>query len=230
MVNMKIEEIKTLYDQIHTCNKCFQIEDCKMTYDKDRKLRRMVEKALESDVFVVGQSLGGKTQRLSGLPYFKPGDNKPSPTGEALDRFLRSFGYTINPSNDLKYVYSSDIVQCYPSKAEGGDRKPTASEVENCSVWLDEELRLVEPEIVVLLGRIAAKHFLNKYLNCDIPKKQEIWGQEYQYTQREKRIAVFPIQHPAYARYARRKPESVCQVYEKTAKRIQEILTAGQGI
>lgn len=82
-----------------------------MKPDVRKVQRKVVKRAIESKVVIIGQALGGNTQRLSGLPYVSI-NGQLTRTGQILDKFLNSFGYTINPLSSLKYVYSSDIVQC----------------------------------------------------------------------------------------------------------------------
>jgi hypothetical protein len=116
---MKLHKIGKLYEQIH--NRCFGIPGCEMKPDARKVQRKVVKRAIESEVVIIGQALGKSTQRLSGLSYMSINEQL-SRTGQVLDNFLNSFGYTIDPSSSLKYVYSSDIVQCYPGRLTRGDR------------------------------------------------------------------------------------------------------------
>ncbi|MFB3895724.1 MAG: uracil-DNA glycosylase family protein, partial [bacterium] len=154
----KVNILESIYEQIHLCSKCFNNKKCNVKPDNKKVQRKIVERALKSDVFIVGQALAQNTQRLSGLPYtFKNGEI--SNLGKILDSLLNPFGYSIDSNSELKYIYSSDIIHCYPGKKDGKDRKPTCKEKKNCFEWLNKELQLVEPSIVILLGDIAKKQF-----------------------------------------------------------------------
>jgi uracil-DNA glycosylase family 4 len=153
--------LRDLYREIHECEKCLGDPRCEMAADEDRMARTLVSRAAESPIFVIGQALGPNTQRLSGVPYTYP-NGELSPTGRVLDDLLRAIGYTIDARGDRPYVYSSDIVQRYPGPAVGGggDRTPTRVEMENCAEWLETELRIVRPRVILLLGRFASDYFL----------------------------------------------------------------------
>ena len=224
-------KLQSLYHQIHTCSRCHTIPNGNIRFDPDKVQKKAFERLLKSELLIIGQSLAQCQVRLTGVPFHfqnpssvhKPEDAM-SQGGKFLEPHLNEMGYTLSPcKSGYKLAYASDIVQCYPGRKPNGngDNIPKKEEIENCSAWLDEELRLVEPKIVVLLGKIAAKYFFNKYLNWDIPQKQDVWGQKYQYASGGKQITVFALPHPAYKR---RKPEWVSQIYKNVAEQIREIL------
>jgi uracil-DNA glycosylase family 4 len=202
-----IKRIKGIYEQIHVCVRCTIGED------PDRVLRLVDERAITSKIFLIGQALGGNTQRRSGRPYTRT-DNRLSRTGKRLDKFLRLLGYTIDYQDStslFQYVYSSDIVQCYPTKKESGygDRKPYEKEILNCisQGFLLKEIQLVEPRLIVIMGKQSRdcfyRHILQQpyYPNSlsqhidDIVRKGQIpcfniSGEDY---------LVSPMQHPSGA-------------------------------
>ncbi|MBI3915582.1 MAG: uracil-DNA glycosylase [Betaproteobacteria bacterium] len=58
-------------------------------------------------------------------------------------------------------VYMAAVCRCFPGKNPGGgDRVPDATEIRNCSNWLEAELRLLEPHLVIPVGRLAIAQFL----------------------------------------------------------------------
>jgi len=62
-------------------------------------------------------------------------------------------------------VYTTNVVKCCPL----ANRTPTKEEIENCRIWLKKEIEIVNPRIIVCLGRTAANWFgirdnLNKAL------------------------------------------------------------------
>ena len=58
--------------------------------------------------------------------------------------------------------YCASVTRCYPGRAGpgGGDRTPAAREQELCSFWLEWELRLLRPELIVTAGGLAARRLL----------------------------------------------------------------------
>lgn len=212
--------LRRLYREIHECERCLADPGCLMVPDDQRVVRRLVARSAASPLFVVGQALGPDTQRRSGLPYIYP-DGRLSPTGRVLDEFLRHMGFTIDPSGTLPYVYSSDIVQRYPgpSPGTGGDRRPTAGEVRNCAEWLDAELRVVRPWVVLLLGREPARYFLRAYGQHGRVE----WGTPREVDIADHRATAFAVYHPAYRR---RKPQTVDALYARVAQTVTRLLRA----
>jgi uracil-DNA glycosylase family 4 len=58
--------------------------------------------------------------------------------------------------------YCASVTRCYPGRAQPGpgDRTPTPHEQELCSFWLEWELRLLQPELIVTAGGLAARRLL----------------------------------------------------------------------
>jgi uracil-DNA glycosylase family 4 len=193
-----------------------------MAPDDQRVVRRLVPPVTASPVFIIGQALGPDTQRRSGLPYTYP-NGALSPTGRALDQFLRGIGFTIEATGRLRYAYSSDIVQRYPGPAVGGggDRRPTPQEVANCAEWLDTELRMMRPRVVLLLGRESARYFLR----AQGKHGRVEWGVPYEVQVAGVRATAFAVYHPAYRR---RKPDTVDALYAAVARKVRRILSREQ--
>jgi len=186
--------------------------------DADQVPREVIEEALDSDVFIVGQALAQKTQRLSGRPYVRE-SGELSETGEILDGFLRRFDYTIRRDPALPMVYSTDLVQRWPGPAPSGegDRAPNAAERENCALWFEAELVMVQPRVVLLLGGKAANRFFRRYRGS----ARYTWGQGESMNVAGRAVAAFPVHHPAYRR---RKPQLVDAVYAEAATGIRTVL------
>jgi len=101
----------------------------------------------------VGEQPGDK-EDLAGHPFV-------GPAGRLLDYSLREAGI----ERDLTYI--TNVVKHFKwTPAERGKRrihkKPRSSEIEACRPWLDAEIRLVKPEVIVCLGATAAQALLGK--------------------------------------------------------------------
>ena len=62
-------------------------------------------------------------------------------------------------------VWVTNTVRCRPTKAEGtrlANRPPRAGEIRACSAWMDAELRLVRPRVIVCLGAVPARALIRK--------------------------------------------------------------------
>jgi uracil-DNA glycosylase len=111
------------------------------------------EGASHARVMLVGEQPGDQEDRL-GHPFV-------GPAGKLLDDALASAG--INRAD----VYVTNVVKHFKwSPAERGKRrihkKPRYSEIHACRPWLDAELRVVKPEILVCLGATAAQALLGR--------------------------------------------------------------------
>ena len=102
-------------------------------------------------VMLVGEQPGDQEDR-AGTPFV-------GPAGRLLDRALDEAGL------DRKETYVTNAVKHFKWKARGQRRihdKPSWSEQLACRPWLEAELALIEPEVLVLLGATAAQSLLGK--------------------------------------------------------------------
>ena len=102
-----------------------------------------------SRVMFVGEQPGDREDR-AGRPFV-------GPAGRELDRALEKVGI------DRDEVYLTNVVKHFKFEERGKRRlhkTPKRFEIQACRPWLDEELRVVKPEVLVLLGATAAKGLL----------------------------------------------------------------------
>lgn len=100
----------------------------------------------KSRLMLVGEQPGDREDR-AGRPFV-------GPAGRELDRALEAVGI------DRADVYVTNVVKHFAFQERGRrrmHRTPKRFEIEACKPWLDEELMVVKPEAVVLLGATAAK-------------------------------------------------------------------------
>jgi DNA polymerase len=107
------------------------------------------EGAAPSQLMLVGEA-PGDSEDLKGHPFV-------GPAGAVLDRALHDAGLS------RQTVYISNCVKHFKFEQRGKRRlhiKPAANEIEACQWWLNEELRLVAPKLVMALGGTAARALL----------------------------------------------------------------------
>src|SRR5207247_5759961 len=92
-------------------------------------------------------------------------------------------------------VYLAAVCRCFPGKAAGGDRAPSAAEVASCAPWLDRELELVRPELVLPVGKLA----IAAILDGDRPLVETV-GARFTAARAGRRFDVLPLPHPSGAR------------------------------
>ena len=171
-----------LYEKIHKCHIC-------PLMDSHKVLRKIESTNTLADVFIVSQSLAKDTLRESGINFFKI-DGSMGSTGYYLEKFLNKIGRTIDPTNK-KCVYNTEIVQCFPGKKGKGDRPPLNEEIINCKHFLIEEIDLIKPALILLMGKSSRDGFWKFILN----KKLSPFSQSVGLVDYYNNIPVIPIQH-----------------------------------
>ena len=85
--------------------------------------------------------------------------------------------------------YCASVTRCYPGKASSGngDRTPTPREQELCSFWREWELRLIRPELILVVGGLSARRVLG------ITNLTETIGRRYELDG----AAAIPLPHPS---------------------------------
>lgn len=79
----------------------------------------------------------------------------------------------IAPEDFWRKIHFSAVTKCYPGRLPGarGDRVPTLHEQQLCRPWLDAQLAILKPEIVLLVGLLAIQTFLGR-----VPSLQAVVG------------------------------------------------------
>ena len=127
---------------------------------------------VDAPLMIVGEGPGGVEDEYGG-PLV-------GPSGQLLDKALLSVGITRD------HVYVTNIVKCCPR----GNRTPTIAEGNECGRrWLAEEIRILQPKVIVALGKVALRFFLGH--DAGIIRSRGHWI-DY------KGIPVMPTFHPAY--------------------------------
>lgn len=87
--------------------------------------------------------------------------------------------------------YCASVTRCYPGKHPSGrgDRPPTPTELDLCSFWLDSELRLLRPRLVLVVGGLAIRRLLG------LPRLTETIGRRYALGD----ATAVPLPHPSGA-------------------------------
>lgn len=81
-------------------------------------------------------------------------------SGRELFRWMASIGIT--EAEFRRHVYMTAVTKCFPGKARSGsgDRRPSAREIALCRPYLERQLALVRPEVILLVGGLAIERFL----------------------------------------------------------------------
>jgi DNA polymerase len=132
----------------------------------------------QAALMLVGEG-PGETEDKQGHPFV-------GRAGQVLGRVLATVGLSRGD------VWLSNLVRSRPVVIQGGrkaNRQPLAPEVAACRVWMDAELTLVRPKVVVCLGAVPASHLIHKNFKINAERGQFFAVDGTQ------RLATF---HPAY--------------------------------
>lgn len=145
----------------------------------------VVGRPVVSRVLLVGQAPGDKEPKL-GRPFAWT-------AGKTLFKWLEAgLGWTEDEVRNR--IYFAAVCRCFPGKrAEGGDRVPAPDEIANCSDWLEKEFALLQPELVLPVGKLAIGQFLGER-----PLVETI-GRKFPINYRGHAADCIPLPHPSGA-------------------------------
>jgi uracil-DNA glycosylase len=92
-------------------------------------------------------------------------------------------------------VYMSAVCRCFPGKnLSGGDRVPSREEIAHCQRWMQAELSILRPGLVLPVGKLALAQFLE-----EIPPLTEIVGRIVQVEREGHTFDLIALPHPSGA-------------------------------
>jgi uracil-DNA glycosylase len=151
----------------------------------DSAIVPIVSQARAPRAMLVGQA-PGQTETTGGKPFA-------GRAGRTLFQWLARAGLDEPIAREMLYIAA--ITRCYPGPhpAGRGDRVPSPAERDRCAGWLDDELRIIRPSLVVPVGRLAIDRFLGpRPLDAVVGQEHDIegtWG----------RAIAIPLPHPSGA-------------------------------
>lgn len=160
---------------------------------KSRTKVVMGEGPIYSKLVFIGEA-PGRREDLSGKPFV-------GASGKYFDDLLRLIGLKRNE------VYITNMVKCRPPE----NRDPYKSEIEKCQPYLLAQLKLINPKLIVTLGRLST--------DCFIPGKlmAEIHGKAGKYSDLGDWI-ILPLYHPAAGLYRNSLKETIIRDFKKIVK------------
>lgn len=159
------KELKTIENKCKNCLKC---DLCKT------KTNTVFSGGIpNSKIMLIGEAPGAN-EDLEGKPFV-------GRSGQLLDKILNCVGLS-RESN----IYICNTIKCRPPN----NRKPTSEEKKFCREYLDAQINILKPKIILLCGAVATESMLNN--NVAITK---IHGQWFDGPNNSK---MMPIFHPAY--------------------------------
>lgn len=135
----------------------------------------------DAEILFIGEA-PGKNENETGIPFV-------GTSGKSLDKMLESINIKRGD------VYVTNILKCRPP----ANRDPLPEEVEACKPWLEQQIKIIDPKIIITLGRFS--------LNCFLPdaKMSLVHGKIFDI--KIKGVGtkkLLPFYHPAAARQNRK--------------------------
>ena len=149
----------------------------------------------QARLMLIGEAPGAEEDR-QGLPFV-------GRAGQLLDRIIAGVGLNMDD------IYIANILKCRPPN----NRDPNAAEVAQCQYYLQQQVDLLQPQLILALGRIAAHNLL--HVSTALSRLR---GQAYVFGQTK--IPLWVSYHPAYLL---RNPADKAKAYEDWLK-VAELL------
>ena len=130
----------------------------------------------QADILVIGEA-PGRDEDVQGEPFV-------GRAGQLLNAMLQAIGI------ERHQVFIANVLKCRPPN----NRDPSSQEADNCSYFLQQQIRLIQPKVIFIVGRIAAQNLLST--ETPIGKMR---GRDYSYDNGDGTvIPIIVTYHPAY--------------------------------
>ena len=141
--------------------------------------------AVVGDVMLIGQAPGPREPVLQ-RPFAHT-------AGKTLFQWFEKF-CRMNETTVRSTIYFAAVCRCFPGKnSSGGDRVPAPDEVRNCSSWMNDEIQILRPRLVIPVGRLAIVQFI------DCAKLEEVIGRGFRVKRAGHSFDLIPLPHPSGA-------------------------------
>ena len=173
--------------------KCAECEKCELCKTRTNCVFGTGNR--NADLLFVGEA-PGEQEDLSGIPFV-------GRAGQLLDKFL----YAVDI--DREDVYIANILKCRPPK----NRDPLPEEEDACIEYLREQVALINPKVIVCLGRISAMRLIKP--DFKITREHGQWFKKGNYL-------MTAVYHPAALLRDPRKKEDMLEDMKKIKEKLSE--------
>jgi DNA polymerase len=136
-----------------------------------------------SRILFIGEA-PGKEEDKQGKPFV-------GKAGQVLNENIKNI-----LNMDRSNVYITNVVKCRPPE----NREPKEEEIKACSIWLEKQLEIIQPEIIVTLGHYSTKWIFN-YFKLKFSSITKLRGRIFKVNKWGKNITIIPTLHPASTLY-----------------------------
>ena len=158
---------------------------CRRCSHTDDRVLPIISEARRPRVMLVGQAPG--KSEIEDRRAFS------GRAGRTLFRWLERAG--LDEPAFRRDVYIAAITRCYPgpSPSGRGDRVPSPEEQAHCAPWLDAEIDIIRPALIIPVGRLAIDRFLEP------EPLDQLVGRVHTARVRGRRVDLIPLPHPSGA-------------------------------
>ncbi len=154
---------------------------------------------------VTGAVAGARTLLVGQAPgphEIEPGRPFAHTAGVRLFEWLATIGWSEQEFREQVHICA--VARCFPGRTPDGrsDRLPNRLEIANCARWLDAELRMLRPGLVIAVGKLAIDELLGKGR-----KLSEIIGRSFRAERADHEFDLIPLPHPSGRSTWLNKPE-----------------------
>lgn len=159
----EVSDLQTLQNQLDGCTRCKLCEK--------RNTIVFGEGNPNAQIMFIGEGPGADEDE-QGLPFV-------GKAGQLLTKIIEAMGLSRNE------VYIANVVKCRPP----GNRNPEPEEITSCMPFLQKQIELIQPQVILCLGKFAAQTILETHMPIS-----KIRGQFYE----KNGMQIMPVFHPAY--------------------------------
>lgn len=177
----KSEAIQILNEKISNCQKCKEL----YSFRQENEYKTVPGIGnINSKIMIIGEA-PGQNEAKEGKPFV-------GRAGNLLTNILKSCGI------EREEIYIANMIKCRPPS----NRNPSEEEIDNCRGYLDLQLKVIKPEWIVCLGKIAGQNMTNIF-----EPMSSLRGRIFEYN----KIKMIVTWHPAYIL---RNPSKKSEVWE----------------
>lgn len=137
-----------------------------------------------SPIMLIGQAPGDK-EILIPKPFAWT-------AGKTLFKWFNQLD--VDETEFRELIYISAVCRCFPGKKpRGGDRVPNLTEIKTCSRWLNAELEILQPKLIIPVGKLAISQYI------EVKKLTDVIGQVHHIKINDIQVDMIPLPHPSGA-------------------------------
>lgn len=141
-------------------------------------------KPVTSAVMLIGQAPGNKEIEV-GKPFAWT-------AGKTLFKWFAQIG--LPEERFREAVYMAAVCRCFPGKnPKGGDRVPSQTEIDNCSSWLHSEVKILQPRLILPVGKLAISRLI------PVTRLNDVVGKKHSIALFGFHTEIIPLPHPSGA-------------------------------